>query len=158
MEVPDPIKPFWSEFLVATRRPAGTALYDVFRFGDRESAAESLSKLVLTGTKRATSSLLREYEAEGRRVPQPGDLSVVTSWSGTPLCVIEATDVSIRAFDKVDGAFAADEGEGDRSLDHWRATHWAFFGRLCEELGVEPCTRMQIVCERFTVVFIPAPA
>jgi uncharacterized protein YhfF len=153
MDIPEHIKTFWSDFLTKTARAGGTPLYDVFHFADREAVANSLAALVLRREKVAAASLLWEYEAEGKRAPQQGDLSVVTSWDGRPLCVIETTEVQVQAFEDVDEGFAAAEGEGDRSLAFWREVHWSYFGRICEKLGRERSLRMPVVCERFRVVF-----
>ena len=139
--------------MTETERAKETPLYDVFHFADREASSNALTKLVLRGEKVATASLLWEYEAEGRRAPQPGDISVVTSWAGQPVCVIETMEVHVHAFEDVDTAFAAAEGEGDRSLAFWRAAHWSYFGRVCDKLGQERSWRMPVVCERFRVVF-----
>ena len=90
-----------------------------------------------TRPKRATTSLLSWYEGEDAEpLPQVGDLSVVLDGSDTPLCVIRTTTVEIRPFGEVDEAFAWVEGEGDRSLAHWREAHIAFFaseGRPVDE-------------------------
>ena len=83
-----------------------TPLYDVFHFADSESVATSLANLVPRGEKIATASLPWVYEAEGKREPRHGDLSVVISWDGSPLCVIETMEVHISAFEDVDQEFA----------------------------------------------------
>ncbi len=153
MEPPAHIRPFWSAFLAETGRPPDTPLYDVFHFGDSEEAAEALLALVLGGTKRATATLEWHFEALGLRLPRSGDLSVVTDWRGDPRCVIEVTGVELRSFDLVEAGFAAAEGEGDLSLAYWRDVHWAFFGRLCAELGRERSQEMPVVCQRFRVVY-----
>lgn len=153
MEPPAHIAPFWAAFLEETGRAPDTPRYDVCHFADTEESADALVALVLRGTKRATASLLWQYEAPGRRPPRPGDLSVVTDWRGAPQCVIETTAVEQRAFEDVDAAFAAAEGEGDGSLAYWRDAHWAYFGRVCASLGRERSLRMPVVCERFRVVF-----
>jgi len=98
MDIPEHIAPFWSEFLTKTTRAEGTPLYDVLHFADREAVANALAALVLRREKVATASLLWEHDAEGRRTPQRGDLSVVTRWDGLPLCVIETTEVQVQAF------------------------------------------------------------
>lgn len=85
--------------------------------------------------------------------PQAGDLSVVTDWDGIPLCIIETSEVEVRAFKDVDEEFAAAEGEGDLSLEYWENAHWAYFERVCNELGLERSPEMSVVCERFRVVF-----
>jgi uncharacterized protein YhfF len=91
--------------------------------------------------------------AGNERVPQVGDLSIITNWDGDPLCIIQTTEVEIKPYNAVDPPFAYDEGEGDRSLAFWRAAHWRFFSRECASLGREPAEDMPVVCERFRVVF-----
>ncbi|MEJ1936399.1 ASCH domain-containing protein, partial [Nostoc sp. NIES-2111] len=94
--------------------------------------------------------------AEGRLPPAPGDLSVVTSWAGQPLCVIETTHVEVMPFSQVSAEFAATEGEGDGSLAFWRQGHREFFTRECRAAGREFSEGLLICCERFRVVFQPA--
>ena len=155
MDIPERVQDFWAGFLAKSGRRQDSALYDVFYFDDNEASANELAELVLRGTKVATASLLWEYEGEGKRAPQPGDLSVLTNWQGSPLCVIETTSVGACAFDDVGEDYAAAEGEGDLSLDYWREGHWSYFEPLCEELGREISPKMPVVCERFRVVFVP---
>jgi len=154
MEFPAHIQAFWAEFLEETDLEQDVPLYDVFHFDDNESDANELAELVLRGKKVATASLLWEYETSDKRPPQAGDLSVVTDWQGSPLCVIETSGVEVRAFENVGDEFAAAEGEGDLSLEYWRGAHWSYFGRVCKELARERSPKMPVVCERFRVVFV----
>jgi uncharacterized protein YhfF len=62
-------------------------------------------------------------------------------------------EVKIRRYDEVDERFAYEEGEGDRSLEHWREAHWEFFSRTLAGIGKEPSMDMPLVCERFRVVY-----
>lgn len=155
--VPDGILPFWREFCATRRSDPTPRFYEAFHFADTEAVANELAELVLRGTKRATAGLLWAYEAEGARLPAPGDLSVVTDWPGTPLCVIETVDVAIVAFDEVTERFAETEGEGDGSLRYWREAHRASFARECERIGRTPTAQMPVVCEVFRVVFQRQP-
>lgn len=152
-QLTDSVATFWADFLAQTGRDDGTPLYDVMHFDDNEQDANQLAALVLSGTKRATASLLWQYDGNGKGAARVGDLSVVTDWAGDPLCVIETSAVEVKAFEDVDADFAAAEGEGDGSLRHWRTAHEAYFGRVCDTLGREPTARMEVVCERFRVVF-----
>ena len=152
-ELPTGQAAFWHAFLAATGRPAETLVSDVFSFADSEAAAAELAALVLVGTKVGTASLVWTYEREGDAVPKAGDLSLVTSFAGAPLCVIETTAVAIRRFDQVPADFAASEGEGDLSLAYWRDVHWAYFGRECRAMGREPDPSMPVVCETFAVLY-----
>lgn len=149
------IKFFWTTFLQKTGRKASIAPYEAFYFADTKQVANELASLVLSRVKRATASLLWEYEAERQNLPEPGNLSILTNWDGKPLCVLETVEVSIVPFEDVDEEFARTEGEGDGSLVYWRKAHWAFFTRECARLGREASARMPIVCEKFTIVYEP---
>ena len=151
--IPPKIQPFWRSFAESTGKDVTSRFHEAFHFDDHESSANELAALVLAGTKRATASLLWTFEVTKRRMPAPGDLSVMTNWSGTPLCVIETRRVDIVPYDEVSAEFAATEGEGDGSLRFWREAHWAFFGRECARIGRTPDLQMPVVCERFEVVY-----
>ena len=129
-----------------------------FAFGLDAETADELAALVLAGRKRATTSLLAEYEAEGEPQPSAGDRSVILDGAGDPVCVIETTRVDVRRFDDVDAEFAWVEGEGDRSLGHWREVHRDALGATCDALGMAFTPDLAVVCERFEVVWAPTPA
>jgi len=122
------------------------------RFGDDAGMADRLGVLVVGGTKTATCSVLWEYEAEGERIPESGQKTIILDGSDEPLCIIETTEVEIQPYDRVDARFAADEGEGDLSLEYWREAHWRFFSRTLPEIGRQPSLDMPLVCERFRVI------
>jgi uncharacterized protein YhfF len=71
--------------------------------------------------------------------------------------VLRTADVEIRPFGEVDADFAAAEGEGDGSLDYWRAAHWSYFTRRREILGRTPSQRMPVILERFDLVYPVRP-
>jgi uncharacterized protein YhfF len=153
MNIPDSIQSFWKDFETAVGQDVSERFYEAFHFDDNEADANSLAELVLQGTKRATAGLLWSNEAENKPIPKVGDMSVVTDWSGNPLCVIETTLVEIVPYEDVDENFAATEGEGDGSLRHWKEVHWKYFSRECERIGKKPSHQMPIVCECFKVVY-----
>jgi uncharacterized protein YhfF len=158
MSVPSAVAAFWSEFSRQVGGVDDALFYEAFHFGDSEALAQELAELVLAGTKRATAGAVWAFEAAGKRLPRPGDLSVVTTWSGRPLCVIRTTQVELMPFDRVTAEFAAIEGEGDGSLDFWRRSHTAYFGRECARVGRVFSVHMPVCCERFELVYAPAPA
>jgi uncharacterized protein YhfF len=153
IELAPKARAFWARFDSMVGGDASARLYESFHFGDTESLADELAALVVAGTKRAKASLLWSYEAEDKPVPKPGYLSIVEQWSGEPVCIIETTSVAVLPFDQVSPEFAATEGEGDGSLEHWRTGHWAYFGRECARLEKEPSAGMPVVCETFRVVY-----
>jgi len=151
-DIPPALRPFWKSFAESVGGDVASRFYEAFHFDDNEPSANELAALVVAGIKRATAGLLWSFEAANRQLPKRADLSVVTNWSGTPLCVIETRHVEIVPFDEVSEEFAATEGEGDGSLRYWRDVHWAYFGRECARIGRTPDPRMPVVCERFEVV------
>jgi len=146
----------WRSFLAsgsAQAEGAAEAGYSAWQFGHGVEQGDRLLDCVLRGPKRATAGALWTYEAEGERVPAPGDYSVILDGRGAARCVIRTTRVDIVPFKEVDAAFAFEEGEGDRSLAYWREAHWEYFVRELSDLGREAAPDMPVVCERFEVVY-----
>ncbi len=155
MKNDDRINKFWQTYLNTlpeNEKPTADK-YEVWHFCDNEKSANQLIQLVLQGIKTATCGLVWSYEAEGEKLPDAGDISIITNWEGEPLCIIETTQADIKAFNEVDARHAYEEGEGDCSLDYWRKVHWEVFSRECAALGKEPCEDMLLLCERFRVLF-----
>ncbi|MFI5426937.1 ASCH domain-containing protein [Aeromicrobium sp. UC242_57] len=108
--------------------------------------------LVLDGTKTATASAQWDYEHEGEPIPRVGDLSILLDGAEHPRALIEVTHVDVRPFDEVDAEHAHLEGEGDRSLEHWRTVHERFFAdHASHDRGFSPS--MPVVLERFRVLY-----
>jgi uncharacterized protein YhfF len=126
---------------------------DAWAFGNTPQMADELGVLVQRGMKTATCSLLWEHETDNLPLPQPGDLSIILDGLGLPLCIIETVRVEIKAYGVVDGSFAAEEGEGDRSLDHWREVHRRYFSPYCISIGRTFDQNTPLVCERFKLVY-----
>lgn len=118
-----------------------------------EENAKICSGLILSGEKTATCSMKYWYEIGLEPMPREKHLQVVTDWNGHPSSIIETTEVSECRFSDVSPEFAAAEGEGDKSLEWWRNTHWEFFSRECIEQGIKPSHSMQLVLERFKLVY-----
>ena len=82
------INTFWENFLLKTNRDKDIKYIDSFHFELTERWANELLRLVLIGQKQATYSSLLAYQIGGDRIPQVGDLSIVTDWEVIPKCVI----------------------------------------------------------------------
>lgn len=136
--------------------PPGRVVVDAY--GDSPELSRELVALIRDGRKRAGTSLLWAHEHEGEPLPEVGDVGVVVDHEGEPVAVTRVTGVRVVAFDAVDAAYAALEGEGDRSLAHWRAAHWDVFGRECASIGRAPADDMPVVCCSFELLaVVPAP-
>ena len=156
MAVPQHLESFWRSFASAVKRPVDEFFYEAFYFGDSEALANELASLVLQGKKLATAGSVWSAEAEGKRLPRPGDLSIVISWSGEPLCVIETESVTVLHFNQVQADFAAAEGEGDGTLASWQQAHRSYFSRECAAAGRQFSENMLVACERFKVLYSAA--
>jgi uncharacterized protein len=149
MSSPGPeVEAFWRAFAEAT---GVEAPYEAWAFGgsDTPELATELGLLVRDGSKRATTGLLRSYEAEGEPLPGTGGYSVILDGAGRPLCIIRTTRVDTMPFGEVDDEFAWVEGEGDRSLAYWRSAHERFF----ESEGTPVTEDDLVVLERFELVW-----
>jgi uncharacterized protein YhfF len=144
---------FWQAACRAVPDLPPTAEYQVWHFGDGDSLARELAELVLHGPKRATAGLLWEAETDPNMMPVMGGYSLVTDHAGAPLLIIRTTDVEVRTYGEVDADFAAAEGEGDGSLDFWRAAHWNYFSRRCAALGRVASLDMPVILERFALIY-----
>jgi len=158
--MPDTIKllNFWETFLdsLPEGEDSPADLYPIWHFGDQETMANELGGLVLEGRKTATCSLYWTIASGQEPMPRVGERSIITDWDGNPLCIIETTDVEIKAFNEVDEQFAYEEGESDRTLISWQKAHESYFSRLSYENNWEFTETSLVVCERFQVVFKPS--
>lgn len=124
----------------------------VYHFCDNQEDADTCADLVVAGRKRATASSLAELAGAGVPLPQAGDYSIITGWSGEARAVIRTTSVDICKFADVDADFARDEGEGDLTLEWWRAAHQAYYKRVLAGSDTPVDDDLLIACERFEVV------
>ncbi|MEA2155763.1 MAG: hypothetical protein QOE11_1903 [Solirubrobacteraceae bacterium] len=154
---PEAVAAFWAAY-VAASSVRGEPL-EAFAFGDSAEMADELADLVLAGTKRATAAAVADYGADaptgGARQPQVGNHSVVLRGDGTPVAVIRTTDVRVGPLSSVDEQFAWDEGEGERTREWWLAAHQRYFRRTFAARGSEADEDLEIVVERFVVVWPP---
>ena len=157
MNKSESVQKFWQEFCAKNPEVNPDETYQVWYFGNTSEMAKELVELVLEGKKTATASLFWEYEDKPEEEPIVGGYSVVTDYEGNPKCVVRTIEMRIMPFNEVDEEFAFDEGEGDQSLDYWRAVHWDYFSRQCIEIHREPSNTMLVNCERFELLYPKSP-
>jgi len=146
---------YWQKFLAALPADAQyrSRQYVAEGWGDSPQLADELGALITQGIKTGTCSALWEWEAEGNPIPTKGLITIVLDGKDEPLCIVETTEVFIRNYNEVDADFARAEGEGDLSLEYWRAAHKRFFSRTLPKIGMEFSEEMPLVCERFRVIY-----
>ncbi len=125
----------------------------VFHFCDNEEDANTCARLVIEGVKKATSDSLLGLQYRNEKLPKIGDFHVVTDWQGKAQCIIQTTKVRLKPYFSIDAEYAKLEGEGDKSLKHWKEVHWDYYTRELEAFGRVPRDSMIVVCQEFEVVF-----
>jgi uncharacterized protein YhfF len=130
----------------------------VERFGDSAALADELLGLVLHGPKRATAGLVADFAADGEPLPRIGGHWIVCDGDGTPRCVLRSVDLRLGPLASVDDAFAWDEGEGDRTRASWLEEHERYFRRTQAARGEAWSEDLEVVFERFRVVWPPEVA
>ena len=133
-------------------RPASSATPPAWSFGAGPDDADALLELVLTGTKTGTSSAVASFAADDEPLPRAGDLSIILDGRAEPRALIVTTAIRVCPFEQVDAEHAAAEGEGDRSLAHWRAVHRKFWTDALAKVGKEFTVSTAVVLERFTLL------
>jgi uncharacterized protein YhfF len=91
---------------------------------------QKLNALVLSGHKQATAGLLEhDYEAESETLENVGEHLALLDDHGTNLAELEVTAAEIVPMRDVTWTFAQAEGEGFRSITHWREAHTRYWAR-----------------------------
>ena len=107
-----------------------------------------LNTLVLSGAKTATAGLIGEYADEHEELEHVGERLALVDDHDALVGVVEITGVEVVRFADVPWDFARAEGEGDRSIEEWRAGHGACWARQ----GTPVTDDSRIVCLRFRLV------
>ena len=147
------VEQFWAEFLGENPQIEPATPYQVWYFSNNSQSARDLAGLVMSGKKIATASLKAVNEIEPEKAPIDDGYSVVTTFEGEPLCVIQTTEIRHIPFNEVDAGFAFDEGEGDQTLDDWRKAHRSYFSREAPQYGLTFTETSVICCERFRMLY-----
>jgi uncharacterized protein YhfF len=118
--------------------------------GSTTESADRGAALIHDGTKTATSSAFWDYP-DGR-IPFVGALSVLLDGRKCARAIVETTRVEVMSFGSIDEKFAWAYGEGDRTLEWWRAEIGAWYSEAAARHGANFSDETPIICEWFTVV------
>jgi uncharacterized protein YhfF len=151
VEARPPIEPFVAAALADTPLDVAGRTLHAWDEGDGAALAQARLERILAGDQRASARLLAALLAEGKDLPVEGDLLVVRDGRDRPRAVVEVIEQRVVPFDLVDEHFAADCGEGDLSLRHWREAHLAAFERQAARIGAVDPT-LPLLTIRFRLV------
>lgn len=151
MDARPPIEPFVAAALADTPIDVHGRALHAWDEGDGPVRAEARLQRILAGHQRASARPLAALRANGTALPVEGDLIVVRDGLDRPHAVVEVIEQRVVPFHLVDEHFAADCGEGDLSLRHWREVHQGEFERQARRSGAEDPT-LPVVTIRFRLV------
>lgn len=77
----------------------------------------------------------------------------MTDWDNNPKAIIKTTKIEIVQFKNITAGYALVEGEGDKSLENWKKTHWDYYTNEMKEFEEYPDEEMDIVCEYFETIW-----
>jgi len=143
----------WGDYLKNHLEDAFHEPPKVYHFCDNQEDADECVNLVKKGIKKATSDSLLGLQYRNEKLPKIGDFAVITNWEGQAQCIVEVKKVTLKPFFSIDENYAREEGEGDKSLEHWKKTHWDYYTRELEPFERVPRDSMIIVCQEFEKVF-----
>ncbi|PIB28586.1 ASCH domain-containing protein [Maribacter sp. 4G9] len=143
----------WGDYLDKHLEDAFHEAPQVIHFWDNKEDADYSAELVKKGAKKAVTDSLLGLQYRNQPLPKMGDFKVVTNWEGEAQCIIKLTSVKLKPYFSIDGAYAQLEGEGDKSLDNWKKTHWDYYTRELEPFERVPRESMILVCQEFERIF-----
>jgi uncharacterized protein YhfF len=149
------VKEMWKKYLSSMGEDIKVTAktYESWHFCNHEKDANELAELVKKGIKKATASLRCLYEIENEPIPKVGDYVIITNWKGIAQGIIQITNIHIIPFKGVSEEFAAQEGEGDKTLSFWRKVHRKFFTLELKAYNKKFSEDMLVICEEFEVVY-----
>ena len=110
------------------------------------------------GTKRATAGLVPTSRTRTSRCPGSAGTGSSATAPDNPRAILRTTELRLGPLASVDDAFAWDEGENDRTRASWLAGYLAYFTRTQQARGEAWSDELEVVFERFRVVWPPEVA
>ncbi|MEU3616351.1 ASCH domain-containing protein [Streptomyces sp. NPDC006872] len=119
--------------------------------GTPDEMRAELNALVLAGTKTATTGLLEDYAKETEGLEYVGERLALLDNEGRSIATVEITGVEVKPFIEVTWRHAEAEGEGDASLEEWRAGHRRYWSRM----GTPIDDHTLVACLAFRLAEVP---
>lgn len=151
--VSEEIQNFWNRFILKYPEYKLHSIPVVDHFCNDKINADLCADLVKNEIKRASCGLKILWELDSEFFPKVGELSIITDWDKTPICIIKTTNTYFKKFAEIDTNWAKSEGEGDQSLENWRITHQKYFQRQLDKLGLIFTDQVELFCEEFELIY-----
>ena len=141
---------YWTRF-ISENEEYKDSKYLVWSFGYSKDVANDLIKKVIEGKKTGTSSSLGGYTVD-EKIPEVGDVSIVTYGDGSPGCVIKTIEIRKKKFKEIVEEEAVLEGDGN--LNNWRKIHEEVYGDECRRVGKNFSEEIIVIFERFILLHV----
>lgn len=145
---------YWKDFQIQHPEYKAVSEPPSFYFCDNKKDADECAELVIKKIKQATSPSVWWFKKNQEAFPKAGDLAIVTNWNGEPKAIIRTKKTEFVAYKNITADYAFIEGEGDRSLDYWKRTHWEYYTKEMKKIDESPTEDMEIVCEHFETIWV----
>lgn len=142
---------FWDGFKEESGVTGG--FQGAWGFGDTPRLGNELLELVLEGKKTACTTLVKEMEVEGYPEPTVGEYNILLDGAGKPRAIIKTVSLRRLKFSEVDEEHAYREGEDERTLEAYRREHTGYYTRRGNALGFKFDEDMEVILERFELVY-----
>ena len=148
------VENFWRNYLSTLPEGERDQNYvEASSWGNSAELADRIARLITSGIKTTTSSLLWSQQKHQWVLEKPGDKTIVLDSKNNPVCIVEIQAVFVRPFDQVDAEFVYNYGEGDRTMDFWHKNMWEYYQEECQELGKNAEKDMPMICQVFKVIY-----
>ncbi|HEY8191074.1 MAG TPA: ASCH domain-containing protein [Alphaproteobacteria bacterium] len=145
---------FWESYtdtLSASQRPDNP--YIEVAYAGNKFITDDLLELYLTGKKTAGSSLVADFKAANDLLPKVGNYWIILNSVNEPKCIVKTMKTAINKFKDIASEIAIAEGEGDLSVEYWKAVHSSFYTPHLKEWGIDNLNEALVVTEFFDVVW-----
>mgnify|MGYP003522197573 FL=1 len=144
---------YWKEFQLKNPEYKNMNEPQSFYFCDNKKEADECAELVMKKIKQATSPSVWWFEKNKEEIPKIGDIAIVTNWNKEPKAIIRTKKVEIVKFKNITPEYAFIEGEGNKTLEHWKKVHWGYYTNEMHKFNEKPNEEMKIVCEYFETIW-----
>lgn len=151
MHLEDAALSFWNDYIDTLSEELDHPIIEAGMPGDITNSGEII-KLILSGSKTATSGLVKDYELAGDSLPKEGNFWIVLNELNKPQCILRTVRVVINKFSEITEEIANAEAYGDSSVKVWKKTHLDFFTPYLEGMDIDNLDEENIVTEFFEIV------
>ena len=121
--------------------------YKRIKFSEKEEEQDQLARLVDSGIKVATSSLLYLQEIGVKEPTKVGERWGIQDSQNKVVCEVEVESVTINTFSSITNDFAIKEG--DQNFQNWYDIHWEYYSTVLSQYNKRLTDTTELECVYF---------